>query len=87
MRLTDPLIKRRVFIASLYREVDILLQGAVKRVQFEKIYDALVDKDYINPKKHKLVDVFKRVDSMNKGKIEMNRFVTWMDEVSFKIAF
>lgn len=82
MKLTDPLVKRRVFIASLYREVDILLQGSVKHVQFQKIYDALVDKDYINPKKYKFEDVIKRVDPTNKTKVEMNRFVAWMNEVN-----
>jgi hypothetical protein len=84
MKLTDPLVKRRVAVAGLFREVDVLQQGVIKTPLFRKVYDALLSQQYLNPKskKHKYEELVRRFDPLNKGKIEMNAVVEWLDTVS-----
>jgi Ca2+-binding EF-hand superfamily protein len=83
MKVNDTLTKRRLFVASTFKQFDNLAQGNVKTALFPSVYQKIVDANYLNSKRHKLSDIYKAIDPYNKGKIEMNRFIEWMSSVSF----
>ena len=89
MKLTDPIVKRRVHIAELFRSVDVLSQGTIKHTQFRKVYDSLAHDLYINTKsrKQRFEEIVKVLDPLNKGKIDMNAFIEWMDIVSIVYTY
>lgn len=80
LRVSDPLMKRRIVIANLYRKYDMLSQGSIKYFQFHEIWQELLDMNYINTtKKYKPEDIIERVDTLKRNRVEMNRFIDWLD--------
>lgn len=78
MKVSDPLMKRRILVASLFRKYDSLSQGFVKYFQFHEIWNSLLELNYINSNK-KPEDIIERVDTNKRNKVDMNRFINWLD--------
>lgn len=82
MKVNDNLTKRRIYLASIFKQYDNLSTGFVKLNSFQLIYQKLVELGYLNNKKHKITEILKYTDPYHKGRIEMNRFMDWMNLVS-----
>jgi Ca2+-binding EF-hand superfamily protein len=82
MKVNDDLTKRRLYIASLFKSFDNLASGNIKLSFFQQLFAKLTETGYLNPKKHKIKEVLNYADPYHKGKVEMNRFMDWIDIVS-----
>jgi hypothetical protein len=82
MKVNDDLTKRRLYIASLFKSFDNLASGNIKLSFFQQLFAKLTETGYLNPKKHKIKDILNYADPYHKGKVEMNRFMDWIDIVS-----
>jgi hypothetical protein len=81
IRFADLKFKRRVFIASKFKQSDLLNLGHLKFNLFHKVHQECVEEGYLNPRKHKIEAIIKKLDDEKRGKIYLNQFLEWIDNV------
>jgi uncharacterized membrane protein len=79
VRLQDPMMKRRVVVASKFKQFDLLGQGFIRTSQFDRLYQDLVEEGYLNNRRHRSDSIVKKLDGDQRGKITLGRFIDWID--------
>ncbi len=80
LRGSDKLLRRRIIIAGLFLEHDEKRKGTISIQEFADVVEKLIDLGYLGVgKRNKIGEIVATVDPKNRGKIEMNRFIDWMN--------